>query len=314
MGLFTATLIAEGGLDDILPEMAHQFLMDCTAGTLRSCDWIERGVAGDLTFAPAQGFGAEDCAVLAAGLSDRAAAIAKGGEGRDLAVDVVVQPSAHRAKRLLVADLDSTIITVECIDELADYAGLKNEVAAITERAMRGELDFERALESRVALLADLDAELIDRCREERVRITPGAQVLVRTMSAHGATCILVSGGFTRFADAVAETIGFDRVVANVLEVERGRLSGRVAPPIVGAETKRQVLLETAAELALPIEATLAVGDGANDIPMLKAAGLGVAYHAKEAAAAAADARIEHNDLTALLYAQGYKRDEWEAG
>lgn len=232
-------------------------------------------------------------------------------EGLLPGVDVVVQPEAHRRRRLLVADMDSTMITVECIDELAEYAGIRAEIAAITEQAMRGELDFEQALDARMSLLAGLDAALIDRCREERVRIAPGARALVRTMKARGATCILVSGGFTRFADAVTEEIGFDRVVANVLEIEHGRLTGRVAAPVVGAEAKRRALLDASAELALPIEATLAVGDGANDVPMLRAAGLGVAYRAKPAAAAAADARIEHNDLSALLWAQGYPRSEW---
>ena len=203
------------------------------------------------------------------------------------------------------------MITVECVDELADYAGLKTEVAAITERAMQGELDFEAALEARVQLLAGMPAETIDRCLAERVRITPGARTLVRTMKARGVTCILVSGGFTRFAEPIAAEIGFDRVVANVLEIEDGRLTGELRRPIVGAQTKRQVLLDAAAELGIPLEATMAVGDGANDIPMIEAAGLGVAYHAKPAAAAAADARIVHNDLTALLYAQGYARSGW---
>jgi phosphoserine phosphatase len=229
-------------------------------------------------------------------------------------LDVIVQPAVGREKRLLVADMDSTMITVECIDELADYAGLRAEVAAITERAMQGELDFEAALKARVRLLAGLPAEAIDRCREERVRITPGAKTLVRTMKARGATCILVSGGFTRFAEPVAAEIGFDRVVANVLQIEDGRLTGAVEGPIVGAATKRQVLLDAAPELGIATEETVAAGDGANDIPMLEAAGLGVAYRAKPAARAAADAEINHGDLTALLYAQGIARDAWVLG
>jgi phosphoserine phosphatase len=226
-------------------------------------------------------------------------------------VDVVIQPEEHRRKRLLVADMDSTMISVECIDELADYAGLKAEVAAITERAMQGELDFEAALDARVSLLAGMQAEVIDQCREERVRLTPGATTLVRTMRANGATCLLVSGGFTRFAGPVAEAVGFNRAVANELLVEEGRLTGKVRRPIVGAAAKLDLLTRTAAELGLGREQTLAVGDGANDIPMLQAAGLGIAYHAKPAAAAAAAAHIQHNDLTALLYAQGIPRSEW---
>jgi len=226
-------------------------------------------------------------------------------------VDVVVQPRAHRRKRLLVADMDSTMITVECIDELADYAGLKAEVAEITERAMRGELDFEAALDARVSLLAGLDSEVIDRCRAERVRLTPGATTLVRTMRARGATCLLVSGGFTRFAEPVGEAIGFNRALANELLIEDGKLTGKVRRPIVGAAAKRDALAEAMATLGLDRGETMAVGDGANDIPMIEAAGLGVAYHAKPAAAAAADARIAHNDLTALLYAQGIPRSQW---
>ncbi len=226
-------------------------------------------------------------------------------------VDLIVQPEANRRKRLLVADMDSTMITVECIDELADYAGLKAEVAEITERAMRGELDFEAALDARVALLAGLDAEVIDRCREERVTLTPGATTLVRTMRARGATCLLVSGGFTRFADPVAEAIGFNRALANELLIEDGRLTGKVRRPIVGAAAKHDALTEAMAGLGLGRAETMAVGDGANDIPMIEAAGLGIAYHAKPVAAAAADARIAHNDLTALLYAQGIPRSQW---
>lgn len=235
-------------------------------------------------------------------------------EGRLKGVDVVVQPRAGRRKRLLVADMDSTMISVECIDELADYAGVKAEVAAVTERAMRGELDFAAALEARVALLKGLDAGAIDRCLEERVRLTPGARTLVRTMRAHGAYCLLVSGGFRLFTDRVAAAIGFDAARANDLHVADGRLTGSVGRPILGAEGKRQALLDAARAQGIPLTDALAVGDGANDIPMLKEAGLGIAYHAKPAAAAAADARIDANDLTAILFAQGYARKDWATG
>jgi phosphoserine phosphatase len=226
--------------------------------------------------------------------------------------DVIVQGEASRRRKLLVADMDSTMIQVECIDELADYAGLKTEVAAVTERAMRGEIPFEEALAARVALLEGLDEAAIDRCREERVRLTPGGRALVATMRREGALTVLVTGGFTRFAEPVAAEIGFERVVANRLLVEGGRLTGAVAPPVVGAEAKCRALLDAAAERGLEAGDALAVGDGANDVPMLAAAGLGVAYRAKPAALAAAAARIDHNDLTALLYAQGYARGEWE--
>ena len=226
-------------------------------------------------------------------------------------IDVIVQGEAGRRKKLLVADMDSTMITVECIDELADYAGLKPQVAEITERAMRGELEFEAALRARVALLAGLDEAMIDRCRSERVRLTAGAGALVRTMRRDGALTILVSGGFTRFAEPVGAEIGFERVIANRLLGADGRLDGTVADPIVGAGTKRATLLDALAERGLDAADALAVGDGANDIPMIEAAGLGIAYRAKPAAAAAADGRIEHGDLTALLYAQGYARAEW---
>ena len=203
------------------------------------------------------------------------------------------------------------MISVECIDELADYAGLRAEVAAVTERAMRGELDFEAALDARVALLRDLDERVIDHCYQQRVRAMPGAEALVRTMRENGAYCLLVSGGFSRFADRVAAEIGFDAAISNALAIEGGRLSGAVRKPIVGAEAKRQALLDAAAARQIPLDEILAVGDGANDIPMIRAAGLGIAYHAKPVVAEAADARIENNDLTALLFAQGYSRAEW---
>ena len=235
---------------------------------------------------------------------------------RDLfvGVDVVVQPRSGREKRLLVADMDSTMITVECIDELADYAGIKPQVAAVTEAAMRGELDFAAALDARVALLAGLGDAVIDRCLAERVRIMPGATMLVRTMKARGARTVLVSGGFTRFAGPVGERIGFDRVIANELLIADGRLTGTVAKPIVDSATKERTLVEERGALGLDPAATMAVGDGANDLAMIALAGLGVAYHAKPIVAAAAGARIDHGDLSALLYAQGIARAEWVAG
>jgi len=210
--------------------------------------------------------------------------------------------------------MDSTMITVECIDELADYAGIKEQVAAVTEAAMRGELDFEGALDARVALLKGLAAEVIDRCHAERVRIMPGAKALVRTMAAHGAEAVLVSGGFTVFADRVAQEIGFAKAISNTLDIAGGLLSGTVARPIVGAVAKRDALLVEAAVRGVRPDEVLAVGDGANDIPMIELAGLGVAYHAKPKTAAAAGARIDHGDLSALLYAQGYPRSEWVSG
>jgi phosphoserine phosphatase len=232
-------------------------------------------------------------------------------EGLFRGVDTIVQGEASRRKKLLIADMDSTMITIECIDELADYAGLKAEISEVTERAMRGEIDFEGALRGRVALLEGLDEAMIDRCRAERVKLMPGARALVRTMRREGAYCLLVSGGFTRFADPVAEEIGFDRAMANRLDVAAGKLAGTVGEPIVGAATKRQALIDAAAARGIELTETLAVGDGANDIPMIEAAGLGVAYRAKPKVAAAAPARIEYNDLTALLFAQGYARSEW---
>jgi phosphoserine phosphatase len=290
--LYIATLIAADRLARGVISAAVDALALAGAGPV-DWQWVEQDVAADIGF-------------LQQPEAARAAL-----EGTDPGVDVVVQPAGGRAKALLVADMDSTMITVECIDELADYAGIKPQIAAVTERAMRGELDFEAALDARVGLLKGLDERVIDHCREQRVRSTPGAEALVRTMSAQGAYCLLVSGGFSRFADAVAADIGFDTAVSNELLFEGGRLAGAVRKPIVDAESKRQALLDAAHARQIPLAAALAVGDGANDIPMLKAAGLGIAYHAKPATAAAADARIEANDLTALLYAQGYRRKDW---
>jgi phosphoserine phosphatase len=226
-------------------------------------------------------------------------------------IDVIVQTAAHREKKLLVADMDSTMITIECIDELADYAGIKPQIAAVTEAAMRGELDFAEALRARVALLAGLDEAVIDLCRAERVKIMPGASKLVQTMRARGAQTVLVSGGFTRFADPVGAEIGFARVVANVLDIADKHLTGKVHDPIVDALRKQQELERASETHGIDRAMTMAVGDGANDIPMIQAAGLGIAYHAKEKARAAADAEIRHGDLSVLLYAQGIVRKDW---
>lgn len=228
--------------------------------------------------------------------------------------DVVAQPAGpDRRKKLLVADMDSTMIGQECIDELADYAGRKAEIAAITEAAMRGELDFEAALDARVAALAGLPSDAIARCLSERIALTPGAVTLIATMKASGARTVLISGGFTAFTQDVAARIGFDRQVANILHIDNRALAGTVEKPIVDSATKRATLIAERDALGLSPAQTLAVGDGANDIPMIAEAGLGVAYHAKPKAAAAADAAVRFGDLTTLLWAQGIPRSEWVA-
>ncbi len=226
-------------------------------------------------------------------------------------VDVFVQATAHRRKHLLVADMDSTMITIECIDELADYVGKKPQVAHITEAAMRGELDFVAALDARVALLAGLHEDILQQCYETRVRYTAGARQLVQTMAMHGAHTVLVSGGFSFFTKRVAAHLGFAVDHANTLEIRENYLTGRVVQPIITAAVKRQTLVDAAAGQATALVDCLAVGDGANDIPMIELAGMGVAFRAKPKTQAAADAAVVHGDLTALLYAQGYARSAW---
>jgi phosphoserine phosphatase len=277
--LFIATIVDQRGLPaSVIAEAAAAIGGD--AGAL-----IE-GVACDLHFA-----------------GDPAAARAT-LEAFD-GLDVVVQREADRARKLLVADMDSTMITVECIDELADYVGLKAEVSAVTEAAMRGELDFAEALAARVALLDGLPLAKAEECLRERVKLMPGAKDLIAAFRAAGGYTVLVSGGFTLFAESVGRDLGFDRVVANTLLHENAALTGKTGQPIVDSATKNAVLLAELAERGLPASASLAVGDGANDIPMIEAAGLGVAYHAKPRTEAAADARVHYGDLNVVRYALG---------
>jgi len=229
-------------------------------------------------------------------------------------VDAVVQPMVNRRKKLLIADMDSTMIGQECIDELAAEIGLKDKVSAITERAMRGEIAFEPALRERVALLAGLERSIVEKVIESRITLSPGARILVQTMRANDAFCALVSGGFTAFTQIIADRLGFHRNWANVLTVADGRFTGSVQEPILGREAKRDRLLALSAEMAIPLGRTLAIGDGANDLAMVSEAGLGIAYRAKPALAAQADATIDHCDLTALLYAQGYSSADFMRG
>lgn len=244
----------------------------------------------------------------AADPTDAQAGAARMLEG--LPLDVNALPADNRRKKLLVADMESTIITCECLDELADKAGLRDRVAAITRRAMQGELDFAAALRERVALLKGLRASALDDVLRERVRLMPGARTLVATMRAHGAFTLLVSGGFTYFAERVAAQAGFDQFQANTLIIESGALTGRVAEPILARDAKLAALREAARARGIPPHDALAVGDGANDLDMVRAAGLGVAFRAKPVLTEAAAARISHGDLTALLYLQGYRAGE----
>jgi phosphoserine phosphatase len=249
------------------------------------------------------------------GSEDVGASVTRLREARgDLPIDIVVQSRIDRRKKLLLADMDSTMIGQECIDELADFAGLKAHVAGITERAMRGEIAFEPALRERVALLKGLPVGVVDEVLKTRISLTPGGRELVGTMRAHGAYTCLISGGFTLFTKAIAAMIGFQENRANELKVEDGKLTGEVGEPILGRAAKLATLIELREAFDLDNLDTLVVGDGANDLGMIEAAGLGFAYHAKPAVAAAAHARIDYGDLTALLYAQGFRREEFVGG
>ncbi|MFM8375564.1 MAG: phosphoserine phosphatase SerB [Phenylobacterium sp.] len=258
---------------------------------------------------PSPGPSARDFRLDPADLQDlrRAALAAVAG----LPVDICVQPVEGRRKRLLLADMDSTIIACECLDELADFAGRKAEVAAITERAMRGELEFEGALRERVAMLAGLPESQLERAYAERVRLNPGARTFVRTLAASGAHCVLVSGGFDFFTRRVAIQAGFHEDRANRFVVADGHLTGAVEDPILGREAKLAALVSEAGRLGLDLSQAAAIGDGANDLAMIGAAGLGLAYRAKPVVAAEADAQIDHADLTAALYFMGFTEAEF---
>jgi phosphoserine phosphatase len=293
-----ATLIsnpAEPALDTATLARARDALPGATAPI-----WLDPGIAADIPFT---GSGENDNRALTARLRE-----AIGAEP----VDVVVQPEDGRRKMLFLADMDSTMIGQECIDELADYAGLKAHVSAITERAMRGEIAFAPALRERVALLKGLPEKVIDEVIAERIRLTPGARALVATLRSHGVHTCLVSGGFTLFTGRVASMCGFHENRANTLLMTNdGKLAGAVAEPILGREAKRDTLLELRERLGLAPDSTMAIGDGANDLDMIHEAGLGVAYRAKPVVAEAARARIDHGDLTAMLYMQGFSGEEF---
>ncbi len=294
------TLIADPaarGLDDSMAKAARDALRDLGAEA-SPADWLDPGIACDIRFDGLD--------------TDQAQAAVRKTLGA-APVDVIAQDTAGRRKGLLVADMESTIIRQEMLDELGELVGARDRIAAITARAMNGEIDFKGALKERVALLAGLPATVLTDMIG-RITLMPGAATLVATLRRHGVHCALVSGGFKPFTAHVRDLIGFHEDQANDLEVADGRLTGRPLEPILDKDAKLQALTRIATGLRLPLAATATVGDGANDLPMLLAAGLGVAYHAKPAVAAQTRARVDHGDLTALLYAQGYRADDLVRG
>lgn len=261
--------------------------------------WLAEGEAADL---PLNEINADDLKTLNNQINELL---------KDKPFDFALQPAEHRRKKLLISDMDSTIIGEECIDEIAYMAGIKPKIADITERAMRGEIEFDAALRERVGLLKGLDVEALDTVIDERLNLNKGAKTLVQTMAANDAFCALVSGGFTFFTEKIAAMTGFHTTRANTLEIANDKLTGQVIPPILGSAAKKQALEQFTKEQNILAEETLAVGDGANDLEMIKTSGLGVAYYAKPIVAAEADAAVNHTDLTALLYMQGYKKIEF---
>jgi phosphoserine phosphatase len=291
------TLVApQGALDPALVTKARAAL-DAIGHAPGVPDWLSEREAADLPFT---------------GSADQAVAAARAALGA-APVDAIATPAHGRRKKLLVADMDSTIVTTETLDEIAAFAGLKEKIAEITRRSMNGELDFVQALRARVAMLEGLSVEALEKTWAATAMM-PGAAALVATMRAQGAVCCLASGGFTYFTGRVAERLGFDHHVANTLLIAEGKLTGKVAEPVFDRNAKLATLTRLATENGISLGATLAVGDGANDLDMIRAAGLGVAFRAKPIVAAAAKAQVNHGDLTALLFAQGYRRAEFRAG
>jgi len=291
---FVATLVANPSNPVLTPAIAEQAADRVKASGLY---WLADGIACDIALR-------DDSDIAAA--RDTILAVIAGAP-----VDLAVQEAETRRKKLLIADMDSTMIGQECIDELAAEVGLKEKVAAITARAMNGEIAFEPALCERVALLKGLPVSVVDEVIEKRITLTPGGRELIATMKAKGCYTALVSGGFTVFTSRIAATLGFDENRANILLAEDGRLTGEVAEPILGKQAKVDALTDISERLGISPQEAMAVGDGANDLGMLHLSGAGVALHAKPAVAAEAKIRIDHGDLTALLYLQGYRRSDF---
>lgn len=287
------TLIANPATPIVDPSTADR--VRAALGDAGPADWLAPGIACDIPFA---------------GIADRLAEERARAAIGTLPLDVLAQPEAGRRKKLLIADMDSTMIVGETLDIFAAQVGFGERIAAITARSMRGELDFSQALRERIAILKGCAADELYKVRDD-MQAMPGAREAVQTMRRHGARVMLVSGGFRLFTARAREMLGFDEDRGNELEIAEGRLTGRVVEPILGRDTKLETLKAEAAKLGLDLSATMAVGDGANDLAMIQAAGLGVAFQAKPITAAAARARIDHGDLTALLYMQGYRREEF---
>lgn len=291
-----ATLIADPSNPVITPKLGE---LAAAAISAAAVDWLAEGMACDIL--PKEGLSAAEAAASLTTVLDGAP------------IDIVVQQAHTRRKRLLIADMDSTMIQQECIDELAAEAGFGERVAAITARAMNGEIEFEPAMRERVSVLKGLPLDVVDKVLAERIVLTPGGRELIATMKDNGAYTALVSGGFTHFSGPVAAMLGFDENRANVLVVEDGILTGTIIEPVLGKQSKVESLQKLTNRLGIAMDETMAVGDGANDLGMLKLAGSGVALHAKPVVGAQSKIRIDHGDLTALLYIQGYRKSEFVA-